>query len=51
MVIKGAIIIIAFVACMAFIMACLCIATVEDEEMENIIQNGNYACYTDDDDD
>ena len=51
MVIKGAIIVIAFVACMAFLMACLCIATQEDEEMAEIRQHGNYACYNDDDDD
>lgn len=51
MVIKGAIIVLVFVACMAFIMACLCIATQEDEEMEEIKKHGNYACYTDDDDD
>ena len=51
MVIKGAIIVLLFVACMAFIMACLCIATQEDEEMEEIRQHGNYACYNDDDDD
>ena len=51
MVIKGAIIVIAFVACMAFLMACLCIATQEDEEMEEIRQHSNYACYNDDDDD
>lgn len=51
MVIKGAIIVLLFVACMAFLMACLCIATQEDEEMEEIRQHGNYACYNDDDDD
>lgn len=51
MVLKGAIIVLAFVAFIAFIMACVCISAVEDEEMENIIQNGNYACYTDEDDD
>lgn len=51
MVIKGAIIVLVFVACMAFLMACLCIATQEDEEMEEIRQHGNYACYNDDDDD
>ena len=51
MVIKGASIVLLFVACMAFIMACLCIATQEDEEMEEIKKHGNYACYNDDDDD
>ena len=51
MVIKGAIIVLLFVACMAFLIACLCIATQEDEEMEEIKQYGNYACYNDDDDD
>ena len=51
MVIKGAIIVLLFVACMAFLMACLCIATQEDEEMEEIRQHSNYACYNDDDDD
>lgn len=51
MVIKGAIIVLLFVACMAFLIACLCIATQEDEEMEEIRQHGNYACYNDDDDD
>lgn len=51
MVIKGAIIVLLFVACMAFLMACLCIATQEDEEMEEIRKHGNYACYNDDDDD
>jgi hypothetical protein len=51
MVIKGAIIVLLFVACMAFLIACLCIATQEDEEMEEIRKHGNYACYNDDDDD
>ena len=51
MVIKGVIIVLLFVACMAFLIACLCIATQEDEEMEEIRQHGNYACYNDDDDD
>ena len=51
MVIKGAIIVLAFVAFLAFMMVCVCIATIEDNEIDDIKQEGNYACYNDNDDD